>query len=355
MVIQGIVVCCLLIVLPIILGMGIVDLCELGNWKMITKLIFCYIMGNIVQWALFQLITVPLVLMRTQFDVVIIIWSFAIAVCTIIVIWRIVKNKKNHENDRRKTSPKCKDIQLVVAVLVMTILIGMQCYIYIMYMHIDDDDSRYIVNALEAYENNIMFLKNPATGEYMGTWVGELAKDVISPWTMYIALIAKMCRIHPAVLAHTVLPSFLLLMSYGSIWLIGDAVFDGNKVLNSVIVSITAIINMYFTSSVRTQSYMTLTRIWQGKAVVASVIIPFILALLIHIYKDDIKYIYGLLTITCIGGCLLSGVGIFFSGIMIGVYGTYYNAIKRQYKNLLKVMVVCAPSVVYCLAYMIVK
>lgn len=353
--------CVMLVLLPVVMGRVVASYAKMHEELNITSIIFWYVMGNVTLWAIFQLIAVPMILAKLKFMVAVITWICLVVLILVFSFFMWKKRDKHFLVRIPKADEKEKKNiwEIIGAILAAVFAIGLvfvQCYIYVTMMHIDQDDSRFVVNALEAYDNNVMLLINPATGEYVGTWIGELAKDVSSPWMIYVALVAKVCSIHPTILAHTILPPFLLLMAYGAFWLIGDNVFKGNKTASTLVVGFAALINMYFTDTTHTQSFVTLVRIWQGKAVVAGVMIPFMLYLLMLLCdEDENRRIYGILTIAAMGMSLLSGVGIFFSGIMIGTYGVYYNLVNKRWKSILFVLVACIPTVVYGLTYALVK
>jgi preprotein translocase subunit SecY len=48
-----------------------------------------------------------------------------------------------------------------------------------------------------------------------------------------------------------------------------------------------SVINLFLAGNVYTQSVFTLTRIWQGKAVVAAVMIPAILAIILRVQQTN--------------------------------------------------------------------
>lgn len=355
-VIKMLLLCMLMVVIPIMIGRLIGIIGDLHTEFNITSIIFWFLMGNVTMWAVFQLISVPLIISKNSFLSVVLLWCLLVAGILIAgVIYTIKKGIGKISFSKCKLSKK--DIFVNVIVLLSALLlVGYQGYMYLKYMHLDEDDSRFVVNAIEAYDKNIMFLSNPATGEYTGSFVGELVKDVSSPWMIYVAMISKLVRIHPSIIAHSFLPVFLIIMVYASYYLLADVIFDKKFRINMLFVCLSALTHIYFTSSVYSQATFTLTRIWQGKSVVAGVMIPFLLYLLMYSYKHmDSTKLYRVLFIASMGMSLLSGVGIFFSGIMIIIYGMYYNLINKKWKNMIWTLVACIPSFIYCMTYVFVK
>lgn len=350
----------IMVVMPLALGYVIFELCQfkLNKKDVLADVCYIYILGQVVMWAVFQLVAVPLIIAKSRLIVVTILWISLIVLILVAGYMYLHKNKSELRflnvqviEQTNKQDVICFAVMLLLALTI----VGYQCYKYIFCMHIDNDDSRFVVNAVDAYEYGTMFLTNPANGNYMGAWVGELTKDVSSPWSIYLAMISRLVGIYPTIFAHTVYPPFLLVMGYASYYLIGRLLFD-EKIKAIMLIIIIAVLNMSFGQSVYNQSYFTIVRIWQGKAVVAGVLIPFLTYLLIKLYKDEGHvWEYISLMLTGMAMCLMSGMGIFFSGIMIGVMGLWFTVIKRRWKKIPYIALSCLPTIIYGLSYMFIK
>ena len=72
------------------------------------------------------------------------------------------------------------------------------------------------------------------------------------------------------------------------------------------------------------------TRIWQGKAVVAAVLIPAVLLQILIIQHTDTILSWAELAVIVCAGCLPSGMGILIGLIMAGGYGLYIICCKRH-------------------------
>lgn len=363
MILKGILIILILAICPLMIGDIIAKWTKTGEHTIFDHIVYRYVFGHITMWAVFEIVAVPLILMKKSFMTVVYIWCAFIAIlvlCDIVTfILQIVKKdiaREKYDFNLKKIIADKNNIFTGIIIIAAVVLIGYQCYNYVAYMHLDEDDSRFVVNACEAYDNNSMLLINPATGEYEGTWVGELAKDVTSPWSIYVAMISKIVRIYPTIVFHTILPLFLVLMAYGVYWLLAKRLFKNNTEAAGLFVLFAALINTYFNASVYTNSTFFLTRIWQGKAVVAGVMMPLLFYLLYSLYQHMNSYgKYVIIMISNIAACLLSGMGIFFGIIMTVVYGMYYVAIKKKCLGLLWIFLSCVPSIVFALLYVLVK
>lgn len=323
-----------LFILPVFMGSVILHILKLE--KGLAK---SYVFGFISIWAFCQIITVPLVLLKADFRVV-----FGLMTCGILgmVIYSLCKKSfpvigvETQHNSQK------------VALATMLLVIGVFLSTSFLLQHTDADDSRFVVNAVDIIRTNTMYLTNPATGEFLGTWAGELIKDVTAPWAVYIACLSKMTGIHPTIMAHTLMPISLLLMACCVFWLLSKEFFDEDITSRCIFVVLVILLNIYGHYSLYSAETFLLTRIWQGKAVVASIGIPVLLLEFLWIYKqENKKSLYCLVYITQFALCLLSGMGIIIGAIMAGCYGLVYGIAKRNWKIILAIWVSILPNVMY--------
>lgn len=273
------------------------------------------------------MIAVPCINFRTTFNTLFWIYTVVVIILTgcgaRAMRSRIEFRKREKGNWRNWLSP-----YLIVACLI----IAYQMCVYIFGMHLDEDDARWIAEANDALVKNRMLLHNPATGEYIGRFVGEMIKDVFSPWSMYLAWLSRATGIRAVVIAHTVYPPILLGLSYSTYYEIGCQLFpdekkDGERKSKvherGIFLLMVSVINLFMAGNVYTQSVFTLTRIWQGKGVVAAVVIPVILVFILQVqYRDRIlDWILLVVTGTCCS--LFSGMGIAIGLLLLAIYGAY--------------------------------
>lgn len=334
-----------------------------GGFFRFKSLAFTYLSGQFLLWAVFQILAVPAVYFRTEFNILFWIYTGMVLVLSGFgagLLWRNRKMVKREKGSWRKNFT-------IFHLLALAVILFQMCF-YIFGMHLDEDDSRWVVEANDALITNRMLLHNPATGEYIGEFIGEMVKDVFSPWPMYLAWLSRCTGISAIVMAHTVLPPVLLGLSYVAYYEIGAQLFvdipeltdcgdsgEGNKGKKKkqlkpgsrrqergIFLLMVTMINMFMAGNGYTQGAFTLKRIWQGKAVVAAVIIPAVFCIIlriqssrdssVNILKHEQNKIpvadWLLLILSGISACLLSGMGIAIALLMIGIYGSYILVIE---------------------------
>ncbi len=348
-----------LIAIPCIPGFFGMQFFHIKEKEPFPRFLWAWLLGSFFSWALFQLVCVPLIFMRQKLSLAIILWLSLLLLLTLFFLF--LKNRKKDLQQEKTAFLSLKNpvvslkklgsfekLCLLLLLLAGILIIGFQCYHYIFMMHTDADDSRFVASAVDAVRLDYMLLATPATGEYTVIYQ-DILKDAVSPWMMYLAALCKLFFIHPAIAAHTILPSYFLLMGYAIYFLIGLELNEHNYLKALFFVDFAALILLFYGGSSHTMGSVILVRIWQGKAILAAIMIPFFLAYFIRIYQDmnNRRQLWGLLLLD-LSACLLSGMGIFFAGFLIGGLGLTEMLMSRKWSHLPIYVISCLPSVIYC-------
>lgn len=301
-----------------------------------------WIFGQMILFAVFQLMAVPMILARIHFDVL--FWSYAIIFVALFFLGSLrIRNVRLFSSYDGKMTPLA--VLLLIAAL---ILIAIQLYKYVFMMHLDEDDARWLAEANDALEYGNMLTRSFDTGEYEGLLV--MAKDVTSPLPMLFAILTRLLGTRVAVFAHTIYAPVELLLMYAVYWCMGSELFEKDESKGAFLLCVAAA-NLYLGNSVYTQSVFALSRIWQGKATVAAVTIPLLLYMFLNINRTDDITMWLRLPIACCSACLMSGMGISLSAIMILVYGACSCILYRRWWRVPYVLLSVAPSVTYLAVY----
>ena len=331
-------------IMPCLVGEGVNRILKIDG-----TIVKDYLIGNIFIWALFQLVTVPLVLMKEKFSLVVLIINVVLfGICFFVVFQEVILKRGSGLSWKKykKRIPRVNATDMI-AMIIMEVMIVALLFVIIFLQHTDADDSRFVVNAVEIVRTNRMFLTDLITGQELEIWVGELVKDVTSPWAVYIAYYAKMTGIAVVIMAHSVLPVSLIFCALAVFWLLAQEFFGKNLSDKSLFMCFVILLNVYGYHSRYTAESFLLTRIWQGKAVLASVAIPAMYLICMWLYKNEKKYgYYILVAMINIGMCLLSGMGIIIGAVMVGCIGFVYG-IFIKWRMTILLWMMCVPNIVY--------
>ena len=324
----------------------------------LRRVLYAWTIGFAVMLAAAQLVLVPLVALQKPLTTAIGIWHMALQVLAVanFLLWLVRHSEGVSEGKRKQIRlPKLRrDVwQLLFGVLAVALVL-LQAYLPARYQHSDDDDARFIAEEVSAFEHNTMYLESPINAEYMYWDVGEVKKDLTSPWAMFVAMIARDALIPPAVLSHACLPFYLLLLCYAVYALIGQKLFDGDWEKTGMFLILLSALHLAGYTSTHTVASMILLRIWQGKAVCAGLMIPLMLCLFYELMRhDDPKGWIALCYVASTGMCLLSGIGIVTAPVLLFLYGLVDFVCHRSWRRTFALWMASVPCGVFLGYYLI--
>lgn len=327
-----------MIVIPTLLGSEVCSLLKIKN-----TLPKSFVFGTITTWAVCQIISVPLILFKQSFTVVVVLQSVIVVLLCAHGIYK-------------KRIPKIAiEKHSIVEILGLIFMIAMACYMIIPQIGLqltNADDSRFVVNAVDIVRTNRLLLTDVNTGKEIYSWIGDLHKDVASPWPVYIAYLSKITGIHVATMCHTILPPILLLMVCCIYWMFSEEFFEEEKLNRYIFVAIVILLTIYGHYSVYSSETFVLSRIWQGKSVITAIAIPLLILCMMWIYKEVSKenawskqYITLLLCSIAFG--LPSNMGFLITCVMLGCFGLVYGICKKSMKVMLGIWLSCVPNLIY--------
>ena len=272
-----------LLIIPMCLGALLSGLIEK---KMIT-LGTMYYSGVIFMLSVFQVIAVPMIIKKKAFGDLAILFNIVIVILAVLGALLFIVNLVRKGLAEYLILPKIKgNRQNVVTWLVFALFFVLQLVMSVCYMTPDGDDAYYLTEAVIAVKKGMMYTENP----YTGAITALDYRHVLAPFSMYIAFLSEHFGIHATVVAHTVLPLMLIPLTYLIFYKIACVLFRDDTSKVSVFMVAIAGLQMFGASSFYTNERFFLTRTWQGKSVVANVIIPLaIYFLLLIAHKTALK------------------------------------------------------------------
>ena len=337
----------------------------------ISRILHAWVLGFTTILAVSQLVLVPLVAMEQTLTRAIMLWKIVLTVLGILSFivllrkWAVV-GLPGEETDTANVADREETANLpteqnsgnrkwiVIFGVLAAVLVFIQAYIPARYEHSDDDDARFIALQVSAVYHDTMYRESPIHADFMYWDQGEVRKDLTSPWAMLMAMVSREGRIESAVLSHSYLPFFLILLCYALYLLIGQAMFRGDWEKSLLFLIFLSVIHLAGYTSTHTLASMLLLRIWQGKAVCASFMLPLFFYLFYQILRKD--YNRGwllLLYVASIGACLLSGIGIVTAPIMLFIYGALDFCYYRKWRKTFAIWMAAVPCGIFLVYYLI--
>lgn len=341
----------ILLVLPVIVGSLFI-----GVDRRMKKLPFLWISGQMLLWAGFQIITVPLVLTEGGFErVVLLFWAYIAVLVVAAVVCYVVRRKKEAVSLRvvESISGRERTKYYVLWALFWGIFLFqmVQCF---RLAYADGDDAFYVATAAITEESNTMYQKVA----YTGGSTGLDARYGLAPFPIWIAFLARVSGIRTVTVAQVLLPPVLIGMAYGVYYLLGSKLFARHKERIPLFLIFTEILVLFGDYSMYTPEKFLIARSRQGKAALCAMIIPFLIFLLLVLMekleeKQRISLGYWcVLLCSLTAACLCSTLGAVLTCMLVGVTGLCGVVCYRRWKILIPMVLCCIPCVVEALLYL---
>ena len=349
-------------VISIVLFFVVPELLGLLPLRIIKKeknnLLLALVLGYVIEFAICQLFAVPYIyLEKTLTELVFIVSVVSLVLALISFIVNVIRIKEIFKSSLEwiKELPK-------VLSIIFLILIFMQIYGYIGYAHIDDDDYYYVGTSTVSVQTDTLYKYSAATGE-------EEAENMairyrIGPFPLYSAIVSKIIDIHPAIVSHLIIPIIFVPLVYIVFMEIANELFENDKKNVFYFLIVLCIFNIFGNYSIRTRSTFLLIRLWQGKAILANLIIPLVICLCMKAKNENLKFTYLLLIfITILAGNFTTTMGIALPPLtlmLMAIVLELDKLLKKEEgkirflnitKNLIKCLACCIPSIVYGIMY----
>ncbi len=324
--------------------------CFAGVDKPHKNRVFLWISGQMLLWAGFQLICVPVILTEGRLEKVVLWFGAYIVVLLIVstVLW--YRNRKGP----RPVLMQKPDRATVILWVIFGVLLLIQLVLAVVMVYSDGDDAYYVAISTAAQESGKMYQKLPYTGVSTELDV----RHGLAPFPIWIAWVARMTGITTVTVAKTLLPIALISMTYGVFYLIGSRILCSGKTL-PVFLICTEVLVLFGDYSFYTVENFMIARSRQGKAALGSILIPMIFFLLLLLFRrlqEKQKITVGfwvLLTAVMTSCCLASTMGALLACMLIGVAGICGAIAYRNWKILLPLAACCVPCVIYAGMYLV--
>lgn len=337
-VLKGILAIFWLMVIPVFIGV------LLMAGKNNRRLEEYFIGGYLFMFSLMELLTLPLTWMKAPLHILTMLYGGIIFFLGAAGMIRFYKQKEKHIFTRMEQKYSA---YFWIALLV----IAAQIVMCVLMAHMDADDSFYVASATTDIHTDTIFEVNP----YNGRVYGKIpSRYVLSPFPVFLAVVSQLSGgLHPAIMAHMVYPAVFLIMAYAVQRLLSRYLYPNDRQARDIYLLIVACICSFSAYSVYNAGCFQMVRIWQGKAVLASVMIPLLIYLCLTIVMEkESGYSWLMLAMADLSCCLLSSMGIMLAPLVIGVFLISSLIFRRGFGHFWKGLLCCLPTVILGMIYL---
>ena len=309
--------------------------------------------GFVFLIALFYITAMPFMYTHGRADILFIIYLIEAVLILIYSIYVIVRKERYITQTIKPFFKKTfrdraflRDHITVILFIVIAALALIHILIMWFKCHTDIDDAFYIGMTNTIIKSGHINPYEPSTG--IPELPFQMQYAMVGHEVMY-ALLCKIFRVNAALMYHSIMPGFLVVIHYLMIYETVKLI-DKEKRYAGVMTLFAALINYFSNYSVYSSGAFAMTRMWQGKAVLVNVILPFVLYVFVRIFNNK-KITYQdniLIFVSIICGMYASVVGLYIIPLACALYGVSYLISIRdgvQFKNWFKILIPAALSV----------
>ena len=264
----------ILFLVPYLLGNLI---CYKDFSGILNTLSFRMVIGLFASLSLFWILCLPIAFLKIPFTVLVVLYSILLLILCGFSIGIHIHEKPWRRFSLKQAFAPVRSFEAIYLAL-FVVLLGIQLYFAAFYESTvwSYDDYDYVVRSLDTITSDHLFLHDTTTGNE----VAFSFKRVLNSWDIYIAYLSKVTRFHVTTIAHTVIPVIFLLVAYMVYYYLAVQLFDQRE-NRWIFMSILSVAFMFGLYSPYSLTFRLLVTLWQGKAVLSAIIVPFMIGFLL--------------------------------------------------------------------------
>ena len=318
-----------------------------------------YAAGFVLMLAVFQVLAVPVILTETWgFPRIVTLYSASLAVLSVLglllglpVLRGMLADLKALLRKIRKLSP---ETALFWALALGLILFQM----YMAYTHefFDGDDAYYVAQSVIAEQTDVLYRILPYTG--LSTSLDY--RHALAAFPIWEAYLARVTGIHPAIIAHSVLPLVLIPLTYLVYFRIGMRLLKGSFRKTAVFLILVSLLQIFGNTSIYTNATFFLMRTWQGKSLLCNLVLLTAVWAFLQLWEKDGsgerkgKTQAGwwlLLAADNVTAAMATTMGVFLLGLFTAVCGLVLAVRQKRPGYLIPLAATCIPGLAYLAVY----
>ena len=342
-----------LLAVPAAAGMVLIKNTDKGK-----SICFAVVCGYAGLFAVAQILIISAIFLEASLTVV--IWIYRI----IALLWAAVGLVLNFRNLREKIVGIFRGretVKISERFLFFTaiLLIAVQMAVAALMVHHDADDSFYVAMASTSVYTDSIFQYNPYTGSI---YKNLPSRYVLSPFPVYEAILTELVGVDVPYFVYTVFPVFMILLAYLVYGLWAELLFGTDRKQRALFLIFISVVQIFSNYSVYTAGTFLLLRIWQGKAVLAGILLPAVAYMCARLMgrrqkgrKVQESRGWPILFCLLLAACLVSSMGIILSMLMVGLYAFVCGVCARNWKVVGKALFCCMPNLIFAVIYIVIR
>lgn len=333
------------IILP--LGLGLFPVRFMGRERRCIPMI--WLCGWVFMTAIFQAVSVPAIINGLDFSYLANIYT---AVAVVLGSICFLTGLGILEDAGRRLREAVPDKNHLLYIIPSLVLILIQLIAMLVTAYPDGDDAFYIGTSLTTLHTDSMYIYLP----YSGASSPLDVRHALSPVPIFMAWLSRATGVHVTVLCHVYMGCFLLIMIYVLQFRLGALLFPEQSRNCWIYLFFVSLIYMFGNISIYTPETFAFTRVWQGKAMFGTFVVPFVFFFLILIYREEMDIgDWLMLFLLSMMGVFTTSTAVFTLPLLLGSAALLFALRRRNIRAAANVVPVLMPCAAYGLLYLILR
>ena len=344
----------LFLVLPVPFFIGMIPVRYMNNSQKTPAM--AYACGWFVSFFIFEIVAIPFILLEKSFTLMSIIYTIIIGTIFVYSVYIGIRHVIPYFVKKIKT---VKELPLLVKLgwIIVFALIAFQMIYSVLYEYYDGDDSYYIATSVLTKTFDTMYLRDAYTG-----YIYPLdTRHAFSPTPVFQAWLSKLSGIGPAAVAHTVLAPAWLLFMYCIYIQIANRLLPANNDISKskknyrpVFMILICTWSMFGNVSLYTAETFAMTRTWQGKGLMAGMVIPALILCLLYLADDKVaKGTWIMFVCVIVSGAFATSVAFMLVPTIVGLASVFIGYRSKSIKKTVYVCLCCVPCLILGCLYIL--
>lgn len=305
------------------------------------SLTFTIFIGMLLYYSVFQLLAVPVTLLKQPLSLLSSLWAATVAVITAVSVW--LNHKKWGAAVRNLAELQTKEKLLLLVPAVITI--GMAVYVALRQIYYVDA-AYYVANVTTSVFTDSINRYDP----YTGYPIEEFAvRYLFSNYHIQDAVICQITGIHPLVETKTIMASVVVIISNMVMWQICNLFYEdkiSDKTAMFCLMTLIQVFNITYYITYTSSSFLFM-RAYEGKAILANILVPGLFLLFGRIVqRPGVRVNWVMLGLFSFAGPVLSTSSTTLLPVGLSACLLPYMVCKKKLKIIIPYLVYVFPSIV---------
>ncbi len=299
--------------------------------------------GFFFYYFLFDVFCIPVMLLYRPLRVLTCIWGGVMGIVALLFIlfsFKAVKEKLKSLHVYIR-----ENLFLIAGTFILTCVLA---FIVIYNYQFTLDAAYYVANVTTSLQTDTLNIYDPYTGDWQDHF--EM-RYFFAAFPLNDAVLCDIFRIHPLVWCKTTMAGVTVFLTNMVLFMTGKKLFGNNGKKILAFIFFADLMNFFFITIFTTSTFL-LTRTYEGKSLLANVVLPAIFYIYLKLYEDvNDRRAWGMLFLTALGAPVLSSSSNMLIPAMTAVTILPLAVVKKNFKVVLRSAFCMLPGVALMLMY----